>query len=70
MQSGGSHKGVQPVNVHTLIYTACNGPKGFDMAVYTALHNTLDLNGLYDILEMREVHDSWEHAGLKNAAEK
>jgi len=39
------------------------------MATYLALHTTIDLEGLYDLLEMAEVHQSWMWAAHMNARE-
>lgn len=65
--AGGAHKGVQPVNVHPLIFKACQDGKRIDSELYRELHTVIDLDGLYDILEMKDVLSSWRHAEMKNA---
>lgn len=64
--AGGVHSGTQPVNVHPLIFKACQDGKKVDSVLYEQLHTTLDLNGLYDILEMQDVLSSWKHAERRN----
>ena len=39
------------------------------MATYIALQTTLDLDGLYDLLELAECHQSWANAAYLNAKE-
>jgi hypothetical protein len=39
------------------------------VSTYIALHTSIDLDGLYDLIEMQEVHSSWKHAAARNAAE-
>ena len=48
---------------------ACSDGKRIDMETYQALHTTIDLDGLYDILEMKDVLQSWIHAELFNSEE-
>lgn len=49
---------------------ACTSGSRVDVATYVALHTTIDLDGLYDILELGEVHASWAHAQAANNAAK
>jgi hypothetical protein len=51
--AGGPHKGIQSI----------------DVATYVRLHTDIDLDGLYDLLEMQEVHQSWKHAATANVRE-
>jgi len=37
------------------------------VAAYQALHTTIDLEGLFDLIEMRDCMDSWAHAEMHNA---
>lgn len=39
------------------------------MQTYHALHTTLDYAALWDLLEMKSVHASWENAAIANARE-
>jgi len=39
------------------------------MATYLALHTSVDLDGLYDILEMSDAASSWKSAATMNARE-
>lgn len=63
----GPHKGIQPANVPWEIYAACSDGENINVATYIALHTTIDLDGLYDILEMQAVHASWCAAAYRNA---
>jgi predicted RNA-binding protein len=59
---------VQPENVPWQIYRACSDPDGnVNVATYEMLHTRIDMGGLADILEMRDVHDSWAAAAMRNA---
>jgi hypothetical protein len=40
------------------------------VSTFVALHTTIDLDGLYDLLEMSAVHSSWSHAAMLNAEER
>lgn len=59
--------GIEPANVPWEIYVACSNGDSIDGAMYQALHTTIDLAGLYDVLEMKEVHESWRDALKYNA---
>lgn len=65
-RAGGSQRGVAPANMPWEIYLACSDGKRIDMRTYEALHSTIDLDGLYDLLEMKDVLSSWQTAELKN----
>lgn len=39
------------------------------MQTYQDLHTTIDLAGLFDLIEMKEVHASWAAAAYWNAKE-
>lgn len=67
MGAGGAHKGIKPVNVPWEIFLACSNGDSMDVSTYAALHTTIDLDGLYDLLEMQEVSASWKHAAHANA---
>lgn len=41
------------------IFLACSGKEGIDAATYVLLDTQIDLDGLYDLLEMKKVADSW-----------
>lgn len=64
--AGGVHKGTQPVNIHPMLFRACNDGKKIDSVLYEQLHTTIDLDGLFDLLEMQDVLSSWKHAERKN----
>lgn len=36
--------------------------------MFEALHTTISLEGLYDLLELKDVQDSWAHAAVRNAS--
>lgn len=67
--ASGTHKGIDPINLPRELYLACSNGESIDVATYEALHTTLDLDGLYDLLEMQEVHKSWKNAASANARE-
>jgi hypothetical protein len=67
--AGGPHKGIQPANVPWEIQLACSSGESIDVATYVRLHTDIDLDGLYDLLEMQEVHQSWKHAATANVRE-
>lgn len=67
----GRHRGFMPPNVHPDVFIACTiGGEGIDVTTYLSLHATIDLAGLYDLIEMGEAVRSWQDAGRKNAEEK
>lgn len=68
--AGGVHEGIQPKNVHPRIFKACQNGKYIDSVLYEQLHTTIDLDGLLDILEMKEVLSSWKSAELRNLKER
>lgn len=68
--ASGAHKGIDPVNVPREVYLACSNGDAVDVGTYIALHTTIDLDGLYDLLELQEIHTSWKHAAGANAREQ
>ena len=40
------------------------------MTTYQALHTTIDYDGLLDLLELRAVRESWQHATLLDLDEQ
>ncbi len=68
--ASGSHKGVDPANLAREIFIACAGGDGINAETYVKLHTTVDLAGLYDLLEMQQVHTTWEAAAQLNANER
>jgi hypothetical protein len=67
--ASGSHHGIETANVPWEIYVASSNGDSIDVSTYVALHTTIDLDGLYDLLEMAEVHASWANAAYLNAKE-
>lgn len=67
--AGGPHKGIESPNVPREIMLACVGGEAVDVATYVRLHTEIDLDGLYDLLELQEVHASWKSAAVANARE-
>ena len=67
--ASGSHKGLEPANVDWMIYVACSDGETIDVATYQALHTTISLKGLFDIVELKEVQGSWVAAAIANARE-
>ena len=65
--AGGGRKGIKTANVPWLVYVACTGSGQFDSAMYVELQTRIDYNGLFDILECIEVHQSWANAQIANA---
>lgn len=67
--AGGAHRGVECPNVPREVYLACADGDTINADTYQALHTTIDLDGLYDLLEMRQVQASWKEAAIANARE-
>lgn len=65
-RAGGSQRGVAPANLCWEIHLACSDGKRIDMCTYEALHTTIDLDGLLDLLEMKDVLSSWQAAEMSN----
>lgn len=66
-RAGGSRKGIKPANVPIEIWAAVRRPDGtIDSVLWRELQTSIDLAGLYDILEMRDVNASWAHAAMFN----
>lgn len=72
MSDGGLwwHEPLEGLQVHPLVFLACNGKEGIDVEMYEALHTSLDLDGLIDVLEMQHVRASWQHAEMFNLEEQ
>ena len=68
-RASGPHKGIRPPNVPWEMVLACSSGEGVDVATYVALHDSLDLDGLYDILEISETLSSWREAATANVRE-
>ena len=66
--ASGAHKGVEPANMPREIMLACTSGDAIDVATYVALHTTIDLDGLFDLLELQEIQQSWKHASMANQA--
>ena len=64
--ASGSHRGIRPANMPWKIYAAVSGRDGIDWGLWVALQTTIDLDGLYDLLELKEVHATWEDAARRN----
>lgn len=58
----GTHAGVKPVNMPWAVFLACYDGERIDTNLYARLNRDVSLDEMYDILEMREVADSWRHA--------
>lgn len=55
-----------PVNIHSDVFHACSTGDGIDGRLYHLLCTEIDLDGLLDILELRQVSSSWAHAEAIN----
>lgn len=53
-----------------MIFAACNTDNGIDTATYQALGESMTMDDMLDLLEMRAVRDSWSHAELFNMDDK
>lgn len=51
------------------IYIACTCSGKVDPHIYLRLQTDIDIDGLLDILEMSDVHQSWTSAAMKNASD-
>jgi len=70
MGASGAHRGIEAPNVPREIMLACTTGDRIDVATYVALHTSIDIDGLFDLLELQEVHQSWSHAALRNNSEQ
>lgn len=68
--AGGGHKGIRAPNVPWEIAVACTSGETVDVATYVRLHTEIDLDGLYDLLELQQMQDSWRHAAIANQRER
>jgi hypothetical protein len=64
---GGPKKGLHPVNIHPDIFHAVSTGDGIDGSLYLRLCTEIDLDGLYDLLELKTCSASWAHAAAINA---
>ena len=48
------------------IYVVCSNGHGVDAYTYHLLSTVIDLEGLMDLLEMKECQVSWQHAEMNN----
>jgi len=67
--ASGPHKGIETANVPWEIYAACSNGETIDAHTYVLLHSVIDLDGLYDLIEMAHVHQTWATAAAANATE-
>lgn len=63
------HKGIEPKNVPALIFDLCSNGESVDPNVYLLAQTTFSLNDVLDILELKEVQNSWQAAAMKNIEE-
>lgn len=54
------------MNIHPDIFHAVSTSEGIDGSLYHRLCTEIDLDGLYDILELKLCADSWAHAAAIN----
>lgn len=62
----GEHKGILAKNLEPEIFLACFDGEKIDTELLYRLETTATLDYLYDVLELREVADSWRHAYYLN----
>lgn len=56
-----------PANMHHMVYRAIEQGEGrVDAACYVALHREIDLDGLMDLIEVKDVYASWADAAALN----
>lgn len=48
----------------------CSNGELIDAQTYEALHTSIDIDGLYDLLEMKQVRASWAAADVLNVKER
>ncbi len=68
--ASGTHKGIRATNIPSEIELLCTYGETFNAQLYLDLHTVIDLDGMYDLLELREVHNSWKSAALRNAPQQ
>lgn len=50
-----------------LVYLACSNGETIDASMLEALQTTWDLDDMYDLIELKQVHASWMLASQLNA---
>ena len=55
------------MNVSALVFLACTVKGEVCAQTYEQLHTTLDLDAMYDLIEMRDVQASWNQAAMEKA---
>jgi len=65
-RASGPREGIQTENIPWEIYVICSNGPGIDVQSYHQLCTCIDMEGMMDLLEMREVHESWKHAEMHN----
>lgn len=60
-----------PKHVDWRVFLACTiGGEGINVKTFVALHTTISFEGLYDLLELSDVYQSWQEAARLNAQEE
>lgn len=52
------------------IYAACSDGEAINAHTYVLLSTVIDVDGLFDLLEMQTVHSSWQQAIRMNLEEQ
>lgn len=52
------------------IWLAVSCSDGVDAKMWEAIHTWMDTEGLFDVLELKEVSQSWHAAAQRNAREE
>lgn len=68
-QASGLRKGIPTENIPWEIYVICSNGPSIDVQSYHQLCTCIDMDGMMDLLEMREVHESWKNAEMQNKAD-
>lgn len=55
-------RGIKPANMPWEIFLACYDGKKIDHDILLRLDRDMSLAEMYDLIELREVADSWAHA--------
>lgn len=63
----GDERGIEPQNVPWEVFLLCSGKDGIDVNTYLACKTVLDMDAVYDLLELQEVAASWSAAEYRNA---
>ena len=67
--AGGTYQGTKPANMAWELFLACSSGDGINANTYVQLHTIIDYDGLFDLIELNDVQQSWAQARALNMRE-